>query len=281
MVAGCDRYMQICKLLPRRGPAGRPPGRVHADRSGDELRRPRGRDGDDGPASCATLEGDRRRTMCGPCSTMTYREAMERFGIDRPDTRYGLEIKDVSDIAAKTDVGFFKDVARQGADRPKLQHASRRREGDPRPRRRGEAHAQDDRRLQRVRRDPSARAACAVVKVSAQGAFETGIAKFLEPVKADSVRGPWPPARRHGPLRRRHVQRRDQGARRAPPEGRPRHGHRPQARGRGRPLELPLGRRLPHVRARQGPGAGSRCTIPSPAPTTTSCRGVRQCRRQR
>jgi aspartyl-tRNA synthetase len=38
---------------------------------------------------------------------MTYREAMDRFGIDRPDTRYGLELVDVSDLAAKTEFGVF------------------------------------------------------------------------------------------------------------------------------------------------------------------------------
>lgn len=38
---------------------------------------------------------------------MTYADAMERFGIDRPDLRYGLELVDVSDLAAKTDFKVF------------------------------------------------------------------------------------------------------------------------------------------------------------------------------
>jgi aspartyl-tRNA synthetase len=41
---------------------------------------------------------------------MTYREAMDRYGIDRPDTRYGLEIADISDLAAKTEFGVFTDA---------------------------------------------------------------------------------------------------------------------------------------------------------------------------
>jgi aspartyl-tRNA synthetase len=45
---------------------------------------------------------------------MCYDEAMGRFGIDRPDTRYGLELKDVSDLAAATDAGVFKDAVASG-----------------------------------------------------------------------------------------------------------------------------------------------------------------------
>src|ERR1043165_3133270 len=36
-------------------------------------------------------------------SRMKNQEAMDRFGIDRPDTRYGLELKDVSEWAKSTD----------------------------------------------------------------------------------------------------------------------------------------------------------------------------------
>ena len=41
---------------------------------------------------------------------MPYREAMERFGSDKPDTRFGLELKNVSDIAKKTDFKVFSDA---------------------------------------------------------------------------------------------------------------------------------------------------------------------------
>ena len=46
--------------------------------------------------------------MIKPFPRLTYRESMERFGSDKPDIRYGMEIKDISDIAAKTEFGVFR-----------------------------------------------------------------------------------------------------------------------------------------------------------------------------
>ena len=41
---------------------------------------------------------------------MPYKEAMERFGSDKPDTRFGLELQDVSDIAKDCDFMVFKSA---------------------------------------------------------------------------------------------------------------------------------------------------------------------------
>ena len=40
----------------------------------------------------------------------TYKEAIERFGIDKPDIRFGLELIDVTDIAKKSDFSVFKNA---------------------------------------------------------------------------------------------------------------------------------------------------------------------------
>jgi aspartyl-tRNA synthetase len=45
---------------------------------------------------------------------MKYQEAMDRFGIDRPDMRYGLELKDVSGWAKSTDATVFKGAVESG-----------------------------------------------------------------------------------------------------------------------------------------------------------------------
>ncbi|MCH8840822.1 MAG: aspartate--tRNA ligase [Planctomycetes bacterium] len=49
-----------------------------------------------------------------PLPRMTYDEAMERFGHDAPDLRFGLEIVECTDLAAESDFGVFKNVAKIG-----------------------------------------------------------------------------------------------------------------------------------------------------------------------
>lgn len=45
-----------------------------------------------------------------PFLRLSYAEAMEKYGSDKPDLRFGLEIGDISDIAVKTEFGVFKNV---------------------------------------------------------------------------------------------------------------------------------------------------------------------------
>jgi len=51
-----------------------------------------------------------------PIQRLTYREAMERFGTDRPDLRFGMELRDVSDLVEASDFRVFKEaIASKGA----------------------------------------------------------------------------------------------------------------------------------------------------------------------
>ena len=42
-----------------------------------------------------------------PMPRITWQEAMERFGSDKPDTRFGMELKDVSNVVEKCGFGVF------------------------------------------------------------------------------------------------------------------------------------------------------------------------------
>jgi aspartyl-tRNA synthetase len=49
-----------------------------------------------------------------PFPRMTYEEAMERYGSDRPDVRFGMAFEDVTDIVEHTRYGVFRQVTRAG-----------------------------------------------------------------------------------------------------------------------------------------------------------------------
>lgn len=49
-----------------------------------------------------------------PLPRLPYREAMDRFGSDKPDLRFGFEIQDVSDIAAGCNFAVFKNAVEGG-----------------------------------------------------------------------------------------------------------------------------------------------------------------------
>lgn len=49
-----------------------------------------------------------------PIRRMSYEEAINRYGTDKPDLRYGLELKDITDIAKKTEFKVFRSVADSG-----------------------------------------------------------------------------------------------------------------------------------------------------------------------
>jgi len=49
-----------------------------------------------------------------PFPRIAYAEAMARFGTDKPDLRFGLEIKDLSDIVAQSEFAVFRNALAEG-----------------------------------------------------------------------------------------------------------------------------------------------------------------------
>ena len=49
-----------------------------------------------------------------PVPRLEYREAMERFGTDRPDLRFGMEIKDVTELVKDSEFKIFRSAAETG-----------------------------------------------------------------------------------------------------------------------------------------------------------------------
>jgi aspartyl-tRNA synthetase len=49
-----------------------------------------------------------------PFPRLTFAECMARFGLDRPDTRFGLELTEVTKIVQESDFRTFKEVVAQG-----------------------------------------------------------------------------------------------------------------------------------------------------------------------
>jgi len=49
-----------------------------------------------------------------PFAQLTYEEAVGRFGLDKPDTRFGFELKDISDIVAGSNFKVFANAVKKG-----------------------------------------------------------------------------------------------------------------------------------------------------------------------
>lgn len=49
-----------------------------------------------------------------PLPRMTYKEAMERYGSDKPDVRFGLELKDLGDILTDSEFKVFSETIKNG-----------------------------------------------------------------------------------------------------------------------------------------------------------------------
>ncbi len=180
MVAGCDRYLQICRCLRDEDPrADRQAEFSQIDLEMSFVERTDIMDMMSG--FVAGLWNELFSYDVGTLARITWADAMERYGIDRPDTRFDLFIQDVSDIAAKSDFQVFAQALalRSPTGRPGVVKALRVPGGADKLTRKITDGYSEWVKTFRAGGVP-------VVKYTAAG-FESGIAKFIGPI-ADELK---------------------------------------------------------------------------------------------
>ncbi len=174
MVAGADRYFQVARCFRDEDP--------RADRQAEftqldiEMAFV-------GVEDIISMASDLFRSIwkdvldheIGEIPTMPYSECMARYGSDRPDTRFDMELTDLSDLAAKTDFKVFTGTV---ADGGVVQAIVARGASEKMTRKITDGYAPFVQQF--------GLGGLPTVKMT-DGAFTTGVAKFLAPI-ADEVK---------------------------------------------------------------------------------------------
>ena len=116
MVAGTDRYFQIVKCFRDED--------LRADRQPEFTQIDLEMSFADSDDVISMQEGLLKRIMKElkgididtPFPRLTYKEAMERYGSDKPDTRFDIELNKLNDIFEESDFMVFKDALETGGD---------------------------------------------------------------------------------------------------------------------------------------------------------------------
>jgi aspartyl-tRNA synthetase len=116
MVAGMDRYFQIARCFRDEDLRGdRQPEFTQLDLEMSFVQR------DDVLALVEELYTEmipavtpHKRLLSSPWPRFSYREVVERYGTDKPDLRFGMELIDVSEIFAKSDFRVFQSAIEVG-----------------------------------------------------------------------------------------------------------------------------------------------------------------------
>jgi aspartyl-tRNA synthetase len=116
MVAGMDRYFQIARCFRDEDLRGdRQPEFTQLDLEMSFVQR------DDVLALVEQLYTEmipavtpHKKLLSSPWPRFSYREVVEKYGSDKPDLRFGMELIDVSDVLAKSDFKVFQSALESG-----------------------------------------------------------------------------------------------------------------------------------------------------------------------
>jgi aspartyl-tRNA synthetase len=120
-----------------------------------------------------------------PFPRLTYAEAMAKYGSDKPDLRYGLEIVDVTDLVSRSTLPDFANAVANG-NRVLVIHAPD--AANPDPKKSNKRREPFTRKLQDAfvkQAETSFEGRKFFYVKHENGAFATGVAKALEPVHAE------------------------------------------------------------------------------------------------
>lgn len=114
MVSGFDRYYQIVKCFRDED--------LRADRQPEFTQLDMEMSFVDADDVMCVIEGLMKKVFKDikdieislPLPKITYYEAMERYGSDKPDIRFGLELKDLSDILSSCEFKVFSEALKNG-----------------------------------------------------------------------------------------------------------------------------------------------------------------------
>ena len=116
MVAGIERYFQIARCFRDEDQRGdRQPEFTQLDLEMSFVQREDIMQLIEDMFTRLTSEvAPQKRLLASPWPCLSYQEAMTRFGKDNPDLRFGMELKDITDLAAMSGFKVFESAAASG-----------------------------------------------------------------------------------------------------------------------------------------------------------------------
>ena len=115
MVAGFERYFQIARALRDEDQRGdRQPEHTQLDLEMSYTTQDEILDLVEGLYKEIVEGFTEKKLLARPFPRLTYREAMDRFGTDKPDIRFGLEIREVSEIVRGSEFKVFRGAVESG-----------------------------------------------------------------------------------------------------------------------------------------------------------------------
>ncbi|MFP6656012.1 MAG: aspartate--tRNA ligase [Myxococcota bacterium] len=176
MIGGCDRYYQIARCFRDEDlRADRQPEFTQIDLElsfvdVEEILTVLERVMVEGCRACGV-------ELSSPFKRITYSEAMDRYGCDKPDTRIQLELVDLTDVFRSSEFKAFRGVVESGGIVKAL----------PIPDARELSRGEIDRLEKLVRKELGAKG-LGWIRVEDDGSWKSPITKFLGDVEKDAIR---------------------------------------------------------------------------------------------